>query len=158
MAAQLLVVEELWRIYTFYTLHGDPLDPEHLRSTQLIKMLSKDCGLVTRGAGELLEADIFNAYQAEVTRSDKIAPGDARPHSALKMSLVGRPKGPLTDRKKVRAGRPAPARPRRPLFNALTRRQALQHARARTPRIASHAHLSLPTLAPLSRSHTPDEL
>jgi hypothetical protein len=99
---QLLVVEELWRIYTFYTLHGDPLDPEHLRSTQLIKMLSKDCGLVTRGAGELLEADIFNAYQAEVTRSDKIAPGDARPHSALKMSLGGPLAKLHTDRKKVR--------------------------------------------------------
>ncbi len=40
--AQLFDLEELWRIYTFYTLHGNPLDPEHLRSQQLIKMLSKD--------------------------------------------------------------------------------------------------------------------
>ena len=109
----MLVVEELWRIYTFYTLHGDPLDPEHLRSTQLIKMLSKDCGLVTRG-GDLLEADIFNAFQAEVTRSDKIAPGDARPHSALKMSLGGALAKVHTDRKKVRRagrGRGAPLAP-----------------------------------------------
>ena len=101
-ASQLLVVEELWRIYTFYALHGDPLDPEHLRSSQLVKMLSRDCGLVVRG-GELLEADIYNAYQAEVTRSDKIAPRDARPHSALKMSLGGPLAKLHTDRKKVRS-------------------------------------------------------
>ena len=101
MSSKVLVVEELWNIYSFYTLHGDPLDPEHLRPTQLTKMLSKDCGLVVKG-GDLLEADIYNAYQAEVTRSDKIAPGDARPHSALKMSLGGPQAKLLTDRKKVR--------------------------------------------------------
>ncbi len=40
---QMKVVTELWNIYTYYSLHGDPLDPEHLRSSQLIKMFS-DCG------------------------------------------------------------------------------------------------------------------
>ncbi len=25
------VEQELWNIFTFYTLHGNPLDPEHLR-------------------------------------------------------------------------------------------------------------------------------
>lgn len=25
------VEAELWNIFTFYTLHGNPLDPEHLR-------------------------------------------------------------------------------------------------------------------------------
>lgn len=24
-------VQEIWNIFTFYTLHGNPLDPEHLR-------------------------------------------------------------------------------------------------------------------------------
>jgi hypothetical protein len=101
--SQLQVVEELWNIFTYYSLHGDPLDPEHLRPTQLIKMLSRDCGLCTRET-ELLEADIHNCYQAEVTRTDKIAPGDARPHSLLKMA-PSRPTTVLhTDRKKVRPG------------------------------------------------------
>jgi len=97
----LSVVEELWNIFTYYSLHGDPLDPEHLRPTQLIKMLSKDCGLVNRDTG-LLDADIHNCYQAEVTRSDKIAPGDARPHSLLKMAPSRPTKVLHTDRKKVR--------------------------------------------------------
>lgn len=25
------VEQELWNIFTYYTLHGDPLDPEHMR-------------------------------------------------------------------------------------------------------------------------------
>ncbi len=25
------LVQELWNIFTFYTLHGDPLDPDHIR-------------------------------------------------------------------------------------------------------------------------------
>lgn len=105
--SQLQVVEELWNIFTYYSLHGDPLDPEHLRPTQLIKMLSRDCGLCTRET-ELLEADIHNCYQAEVTRTDKIAPGDARPHSLLKMA-PSRPTAVLhTDRKKVRAAQKEP--------------------------------------------------
>ena len=155
--SQMLVVEELWRIYTFYTLHGDPLDPEHLRSTQLIKMLSKDCGLVTRG-GDLLEADIFNAFQAEVTRSDKIAPGDARPHSALKMSLGGALAKVHTDRTKVRpraAGGVAPgwggAPPPPPLLRLLVGSPLHAHSapsRAPTP----------PPAPPLCATRPPDEL
>ena len=49
----------------------------------------------------ILEADVFNAYQAEVTRSDKIAPGDATHRSALKMSVGGPVAKQHTDRKKV---------------------------------------------------------
>ena len=25
------VEQELWNIFTYYTLHGNPLDPEHMR-------------------------------------------------------------------------------------------------------------------------------
>ena len=102
--AQLFALEELRRIFFFYALRGDPLDPEHLRSQQLIKMLSKDCRLCSPRV--LLEADIFNAFQAEVTRSEKIAPRDAKPHSELKNYISGPlPAKQLTDRKKVCAPR-----------------------------------------------------
>ncbi len=102
----MFVLEEVWRIYTFYTLRGDPRDPEHLLSKQLIKMLSEDCSLCSPSGPSVLEADIFNAFQAEVTRSEKIAPRDAKPHSELKKHISGPlPAKQLTDRKKVCAPR-----------------------------------------------------
>ena len=39
------VESELWNIFTFYTLHGNPLDPEHMTSQQFVKM-AKDCSIV----------------------------------------------------------------------------------------------------------------
>ena len=78
-----LVNEELWRIFTFYTLHGTDTpqwwhsclfpfsvalrggDPEDMRYTQLLRLLS-DCGL-GGGGGGLLEADVACAFQAELT-------------------------------------------------------------------------------------------
>jgi hypothetical protein len=50
----------------------------------------------------LLEADIQVAFTAEVTRSDKIAPGQALERNALKMAPVRvTGAGAATDRKKV---------------------------------------------------------
>ena len=64
------VIEELWRIFTFYSLHGDATaSPERLRSSQFVKLLS-DCGLVASGGGGgggLHKAEIFIAFQKEIT-------------------------------------------------------------------------------------------
>jgi len=70
------IEEELWNIFTYYTLHGNPLDPEHIRASQFVK-LTRDCQIIGTTLSEaeipLTEADINVAYTAEVTRADKIA-------------------------------------------------------------------------------------
>lgn len=93
---------ELFNIFTYYSLHGDPLDPEHIRASQLLR-LARDT-LICGGRDGLLEADIAVAFQAEVTRIEKVAPGTQKLHSALKMQ-IGPRVAPTTsaDRKKVRA-------------------------------------------------------
>jgi len=65
--------QELWNIFTFYTLHGNPLDPEHIRASQFVK-LAKDTQIV--GASGLTEADVNVVYTAEVTQLR--ASGDAK--------------------------------------------------------------------------------
>lgn len=62
------VEAELWNIFTFYTLHGDPLDPEHMRATQLVK-LARDTQIV--GHTDVTEADLNVAYTAEVKRKNR---------------------------------------------------------------------------------------
>ena len=104
----------------YYSLHSDPLDPEHIRAFQLVK-LAEDCQLIasTKGAASTdaavprLKADVYVAFTAEVTRADKIAPGAGMERSALKMATAARPataSAVMTDRRKVRRG--PPARPR----------------------------------------------
>ncbi len=68
----------MWNIFTFYTLHGNPLDPEHIRASQFVK-LAKDTQIVgssLHSSGPMLtEADINVIYTAEVTQR---ASGDAK--------------------------------------------------------------------------------
>ena len=100
----------------YYSLHSDPLDPEHIRAFQLVK-LAEDCQLVASAKGgastdaevPLLKADVYVAFTAEVTRADKIAPGAGMERSALKMmtSRAAVSSGISADRRKVRAARRA---------------------------------------------------
>ena len=94
-----LIDTELFNIFTYYSLHGDPLDPEHMRASQLTR-LARDCQIV--GPGLLLEADVAVAFQAEVTRTEKVAPGSQKPHSVLKMAPARVVSHTSSDRKKVR--------------------------------------------------------
>lgn len=68
------VEKELWNIFTYYSLHGDPLDPEHMRATQFIKMC-RDCQVMGTTLSEasppLMEADIQVTFTAEVKKADK---------------------------------------------------------------------------------------
>ena len=34
----MLVEQELWNIYTFYTLHGNPLAPEYLKVSEWLRV------------------------------------------------------------------------------------------------------------------------
>ena len=34
-----VVRQELWNIFTYYTLHGNPRDPSRLNATQFLKLL-----------------------------------------------------------------------------------------------------------------------
>ena len=56
-----LGVQEIWNIFTFYSLHGNPLDPEHIRATQFVK-LARDCQIVGSSLSEadppLMDADV----------------------------------------------------------------------------------------------------
>jgi len=64
----MLVEQELWNIFTFYTLHANPLGPEHLKSSQFIKF-AKDCQLLTLKQGEgLSQADLNVVFAKEVVR------------------------------------------------------------------------------------------
>lgn len=69
------VEQEIWNIFTFYTLHGNPLDPEHIRATQFVK-LCKDCQIIGSTISEadppLTEADVQVTYTAEVKRTDRV--------------------------------------------------------------------------------------
>jgi hypothetical protein len=105
------------RSAAYYSLHSDPLDPEHIRAFQFVK-LAEDCQLVSSGKGAalseadapLLKADVYVAFTAEVTRADKIAPGRGMERSALMMA-TSRPAATSaisTDRRKVRASARGP--------------------------------------------------
>lgn len=99
----------------YYSLHSDPLDPEHIRAFQLVK-LAEDCQLISSGKGvsvseadaPLLKADVYVAFTAEVTRAEKIAPGHGMERSALMMAPT-RPVASAAisaDRRKVRTRLP----------------------------------------------------
>ena len=45
------VEHELWQIFTYYTLRGDALDPEHLKTSQFLQLL-RDCLIVKPRQGE----------------------------------------------------------------------------------------------------------
>lgn len=44
------VEAELWNIFTYYTLHGNALDPEHLALTQMVQ-LARDVQVRVEWAG-----------------------------------------------------------------------------------------------------------
>jgi len=47
MSGSSSVEAELWNVFTFYSLHGNPMDPEHMRKSQFLKLL-RDCLVVRR--------------------------------------------------------------------------------------------------------------
>ena len=52
------IEEELWRIYTFYTLHADPTVPEQLKVPSFIRF-SKDCQIISsRLKGATIELEV----------------------------------------------------------------------------------------------------
>jgi hypothetical protein len=69
---------ELWRIYTYYTLHGNPLAPEKLKFSQFLK-LCEDCQMILkpgakkrREGGGLTKAD-YNVIFANELHKKKVA-------------------------------------------------------------------------------------
>jgi hypothetical protein len=66
------VDEELWNIYTFYTLHGNPRDPSKLQCSQFLK-LCRDCLLMDHKMVErpLTQADIQLIYTYELRKAGK---------------------------------------------------------------------------------------
>ena len=58
---------ELWNIFTYYTLHGNPQDPEHLKCNQFVR-LAKDADILGRKTSKL-----NNVAQADVELSFKAA-------------------------------------------------------------------------------------
>jgi len=64
----MLVEQELWNIFTFYTLHANPLGPEHLKPSQFVKF-AKDCQMISLTQGEgLTSADLNVVFAKEVVR------------------------------------------------------------------------------------------
>ena len=73
------VESELWNIFTFYTLHGNPLDPEHMTSQQFVKM-AKDCSIVDVAA----DGTTLVASPARRRRRGE----DADPHAAQHLQVA----------------------------------------------------------------------
>ena len=61
------VEQELYNIFTFYTLHGNPQYPDLLKASSFVK-LAKDCQMIRRN---VTAADIQVVYTAEVKRKDR---------------------------------------------------------------------------------------
>jgi len=63
------VEAELWNIFTYYTLHGNALDPEHLALTQLVQ-LSRDTQMLDGALVRtpLKKADVELVFISEVKR------------------------------------------------------------------------------------------
>jgi|Transcript_1673 hypothetical protein len=62
------IENELWNIYTFYTLHGNPLCPEFLKNQQFMK-LAKDCQMIKKKQGVgLTSADLSVVFASETQR------------------------------------------------------------------------------------------
>lgn len=65
------VEQELWNIFTFYTLHGNPMYPDLLKASQFVK-LSRECNIIkTKGIGGVTQADVNVVYIIEVKRRDR---------------------------------------------------------------------------------------
>ena len=66
------VEQELWNIFTFYTLHGNPMYPDLLKASQFVK-LSRECNIIKSKGGStgVTQADVNVVYIIEVkeTRS-----------------------------------------------------------------------------------------
>ena len=101
-AVILSVKEQLWHVFTFYSMMENSLDPAHMTRHQL-QMCARDSRLVP----PLLDADIENIWMAEVNREGKVLAGNERTHSTLKQMPV----------------RAAPARHDEPSRRAVDRRQ-----------------------------------
>ena len=58
-----MVEEELWNIFTFYSLHGNPLDPEYLSGSQFMKLV-RHCKIL-----DIVDAPVVNVmYTREVKK------------------------------------------------------------------------------------------
>ena len=66
------VEQELWNIFTFYTLHGNPMYPDLLKASQFVK-LSRECNIIkTKGiVSGVTQADVNVVYIIEVKRRDR---------------------------------------------------------------------------------------
>lgn len=83
------VEEELWNIFTYYSLHGDPLDPEYIKSSQFVRMC-KDCEIL--GQEGITAPDVQVVYRAEVRRAHQLAVKRVEEQNA--MSPLQRAAGP----------------------------------------------------------------
>ncbi|CAE7398054.1 unnamed protein product [Symbiodinium sp. KB8] len=81
------VEQELWNIFTFYSLNGNPLDPGHIRQTQFVRF-ARDVGMVGEDATSealtpLVDANIEVAYTAQVNRKSRKGPKRMNYHDFL---------------------------------------------------------------------------
>ena len=68
------VEQELWNIFTFYTLHGNPMYPDLLKASQFVKM-ARECNIIKPGQKTdslgVTQADVNVVYIVEVKRKDR---------------------------------------------------------------------------------------
>ena len=62
------VEAELWNVFTFYTLSGNPLYPDLLKSSSFVR-LCKDCNIIDDE--NVTGADVNVCYIAETRRRDR---------------------------------------------------------------------------------------
>ena len=95
-----LIEQELWNIFTYYTLHGNPLAPEYMKNQQFFKFV-KDCQMMSamQGSG-MTAADLSVLLAKEVhirsrpssasSSSSSSSPGQSSDRNALLLSTAKR--------------------------------------------------------------------
>jgi hypothetical protein len=67
------VERELWNIFTYYTLHGNPQDPEHLKCNQFVR-LARDTDILGRSVAQshkwnnVSQADVELAFTSAIRK------------------------------------------------------------------------------------------
>ena len=74
MAEHGSVEQELWNIFTFYTLHGNPMYPDLLKSSQFSKLCKQCLIMKTREFPEGLSGAVINVVYIGELCSDGCIP------------------------------------------------------------------------------------
>jgi len=75
-----MIEQELWRIFTFYSLHGDPTQPENMRPAHFLRFC-KDCQILSRKINP-------TAIELEVSKLARMKSNNSEFNSSITLSFA----------------------------------------------------------------------